>query len=113
MVCTNRIDSGINFNVHIAIVVTDGASSNLGATLSAASALHASNIYDQVYAVGVSGARMTELEAIASDPSLVFFTTNFDNAAIRALQSSLTQELCNSKFNTYKFILLLKFIFDI
>jgi len=87
--------------VHIAIVVTDGASSNLGATLSAASALHASNIYDQVYAVGVSGARMTELEAIASDPSLVFFTTNFDNAAIRALQLGLTQELCNSKLNTY------------
>ena len=83
--------------VHVAIVVTDGRSSDQGATIRAANALHASNIYDQVYAVGVSGADMTELRAIATSPSLVFFTTNFNNAAIRALQLDLTQELCNSK----------------
>ena len=81
--------------VPIAIVVTDGVSNNRNATLAAASALHASNIYAQVYAVGVSGADATELNAIASDPSLVFFTSNFDNAAIAALQQNLTQQLCN------------------
>ena len=87
--------------VPIAIVVTDGVSNNRNATLAAASALHASNIYAQVYAVGVSGADATELNAIASDPSLVFFTSNFDNAAIAALQQNLTQQLCNTN-NTSK-----------
>ena len=86
--------------VPIAIVVTDGVS-NTRDTLAAASALHASNIYAQVYAVGVSGADATELNAIASDPSLVFFTSNFDNAAIEALQQNLTQQLCNTN-NTSK-----------
>ena len=81
--------------VPIAIVVTDGRSNNQSATLSAASALHASNIYDQIYAVGVSRAILTELNAIASDPSLVFFTSNFDNAAIAVLQQNLTKQLCN------------------
>ena len=51
--------------VPIAIVVTDGQSNDRTATLNAARALHASNIYDQVYAVGVSGADVTELNAVA------------------------------------------------
>ena len=84
-------------HVHIAIIVTDGISNNPIATISAARALHASNIYNQVFAVGVSGADATELNAIASDPSLVFFTSNFDSSAIAALQQSVTQQLCNSK----------------
>ena len=83
--------------IHIAMVVTDGRSDDERATLRAARALHASNIYDKVYAVGISGADVTELNAIASDPSLVFFTTNFDNAAITALQLNVTRELCSSK----------------
>ena len=78
---------------HVAIVVTDGVSSSQSATLNAASTLHASGIYDQVYAVGVSGADTTELNAIASDPSLVFFDSNFDSAAIAALEQSVTQQL--------------------
>ena len=86
--------------VPIAIVVTDGVS-NTRDTLAAASALHASNIYAQVYAVGVSGADATGLNAIASDPSLVFFTSKFDDAAIAALQQNLTQQLCNTN-NTSK-----------
>ena len=66
---------------HIAALVTDGVSSDQQATLTAASALHSSNIYDQVYAIGVSEAvnvGEAELSAIASDPSLVFSTSNFD-----------------------------------
>ena len=78
---------------HIAIVVTDGQSNDETATLTAASALHASNIYNQVYAVGVSGADDTELNAIASDSSLVFFTSSFDSNTIAMLEQSVTQQL--------------------
>ena len=38
-----------------------------------------------MYAVGVNGADPTKLNGIASDPSLVFFTSNYDNAAIAAI----------------------------
>ena len=79
--------------IHIAIVVTDGRSANSQLTMKAASALHASNIYNQVFAIGVSGADQRELQAIASDPSLVFFTSSFDRRAIAALQESVTQML--------------------
>ena len=84
--------------------MTDGRSNSWNATLAAANALHASNIYaqvSQVYAVGVNGADPTKLNGIVSDPSLVFFTSNYDNAAIAAIQQNLTQQLCNSN-NTSK-----------
>ena len=80
---------------NIVIVVTDGQSNDKQATLAAASILHASNTYEQIYAVGVSGADITELTAIASDPSLVFFTSNFDATAITAVQTNVTKELCS------------------
>jgi len=79
------------------IFVTDGASDNRSATLTATSALHESKIYDQIYAVGIRGAITTELNAIGSDPSLVFFASNFDSTTVTALQQDVTQELCNSK----------------
>ena len=82
-----------NGYTHVAMIITDGRSSNQQATLTAASALHSSNIYDQVYAIGVSGAVATELNAIASDPSLVFFTSNFDSNSVAALEQSVTQQL--------------------
>ena len=87
--------------IHIAIVVTDGRSASLRLTMEAASALHASNIYNQVYAIGVSGADQRELQAIASDPSLVFFTSSFDSRTIAALQQSVTQMLmpCVGKYD--------------
>ena len=86
---------------HVAMLITDGRSSSQQATLTAASALHSSNIYDQVYAIGVSGAVATELNAIASDPSLVFFTSNFDSDSVAALEQSVTQQLmpCVGKFS--------------
>ena len=71
--------------VPVAIVVTDGQSNDEQATLFAASVLHASNIYEQVYAVGVSAADATELYAIASDASLVFFTSNFNSTELTEL----------------------------
>ena len=94
---------------HVAIVITDGRSSDENATLTAASALHSSNIYDQVYAIGVDRADVTELNAIASDPSLVFFTSNFDSDTVAALEQNVTQQLvpCVGKLSlqiTYQII---------
>ena len=80
---------------HVAIVVTDGKSNNETATLNAASTLRTAGIYYQIYAVGISGADATELNAIAGDPLRIFFTSSFNSTAIAALQQSVTQQLCN------------------
>ena len=81
----------------VAIVITDGKSHNHTATLSAAAALHASNIFD-VYAVGVNGADLTELQGIASSPDLVFFTRSFNSTGLQQLlQDSLIPQLCGGK----------------
>ena len=81
----------------IAIVITDGESSHSSATLSAAARLHASNIFD-VYAVGVDGADLTELQGIASSPELVFFTHSFSSAGLQQLQGKIIPHLCNGKY---------------
>ena len=67
--------------------------SNRGNTAAAASELHASNIYTEIYAVGVDRADVNELNLIASELSLVFFTRDFDSAAIVSLEQSVTQQL--------------------
>ena len=83
----------------IAIVITDGRSNSQSATLHAADVLHASNIFD-IYAVGVDGADMTELEGIASSPEYVFFTSSFSSIGIQQLQNEILQQLiCNGKYN--------------
>ena len=80
----------------VAIVITDGESSNQTATLSAAAALHASNIFD-IYAVGVGGAFLPELEGIASSPEFVFFTSSFNSAGLQELQDRITPQLCDGR----------------
>ena len=77
----------------VAIVITDGRSNSQSATLSAAAALHASNIFD-VYAVGVGGAYLPELLAIASSPDFVFSINSFSPQEI---QDRVLPQLCNSK----------------
>ena len=86
---------------HVAMVITVGESNSQQATLTAASALHSSNVYDQVYAIGVSGDNAAELNAIASDPSLVFFTSNFDRDSVAALEQSVTQQLMSCVCKLY------------
>ncbi|XP_065903420.1 uncharacterized protein [Dysidea avara] len=81
---------------HIAIIVTDGLSSNRAATLADANALHAANIY-QVYAAGLGNANLDELNAIASDPSLVFFTNEFNADSVAELTSNFTQMICQEQ----------------
>ena len=77
---------------HIAILVTD-SKSNQGNTSAAAIELHAANIYREIYAVGVNKADVDELHLIASEPSLVFFRSDFDSAAISSLEQNATQML--------------------
>ena len=78
--------------IHVAILITDGES-NGGNTTAAALALHDANIYSEIYAVGVDQANTDELKLIASSPSLVFFTEDFDSAAIISLEQSVTKML--------------------
>ena len=81
----------------VAIVITDGHSSSSSATLSAAAALHASNIF-YVYAVGVDGAYLPELQGIASSPDFVFFTNSFNSSGLQHLQGRLISQLCGGKY---------------
>ena len=83
-----------NDSSKIAIVITDGQSNNQAATLSAAAKLHASNIFD-VYAVGVDGAYLPELQGIASSPDFVFFTNSFNSSGLQQLQDKLIPQLCS------------------
>ena len=83
-----------NDSSKIAIIITDGQSSDRSATLSAAAALHASNIFD-VYAIGVDGANLDELEGIASNPNFVFFTSSFNSTGLQLLQSRIVPQLCD------------------
>jgi len=86
-----------NDSSHVAIVITDGESNSRSATLSAAAALHASNIFD-VFAIGVDGADVTELQAIASNPEFVFFTNSFNLSNIlQQLQDRILSQLCTCK----------------
>ena len=86
-----------NDSSKVAIVITDGQSSDRSATLSAAAALHASNIFD-VYAVGVGGANLDELEGIASNPNFVFFTSFFNSTGLQLLKSRIIPQLCDGMF---------------
>ena len=83
----------------VAIVITDGHSNNNSATLSAAAALHASNIFE-VYAIGIDGADLLELEGIASSPEFVFFTDSFATYGLQQLQDRILPQLCNCKYVT-------------
>ena len=82
---------------NVAIVITDGFSNSRSATLSAAAALHASNIFD-VFSVGVGGADLTELRAIASSPEFVHFTSSFTSFGLQQLQERITEQLCGCKY---------------
>ena len=83
-------------STNTAIVITDGTSNSQSATLSAAAALHASNIFN-VFAVGVGGVDLTEIEAIASSPEFVFFTSSFTSSNLQQLQERIIEQLCTCK----------------
>ena len=80
----------------VAIVITTGQSISPSATLSAAAALHASNIFD-VYAVGINLSNLTEIYTIASSPEFVFFTNSSDDTHLKQLQKNIQIQMCNGK----------------
>ena len=85
-----------NETSNVAIFITDGLSRSSFSTRSAASRLHATNIFD-VYAVGIGGNSLSELRTIASDRSLVFSTGFFDSFNAQRLLEEVTEQLCSSK----------------
>ena len=92
-----------NDSSKVAIVITDGRSSSSSATSSAAAVLHASNIFD-VYAVGVGGAYLPELQRIASSPEFVFSTNSFNSVGLQQLQEEIMPQLCNGKYTSSDYI---------
>jgi len=90
---TMRIRNG---RTQLAVVVTDGRSSSRRKTIEAANALHAADIY-QVYAAGLDNANMDEVNAIASDPSLVFLSDEFNMDSVMELTENFTQIICQEQ----------------
>ena len=90
---------GINDNNRqIVMFMTDGQS-DAEATRVAAEALHAANIF-QVYAVGVSGANVSQLNVIAGGNSeFVFYSNTFDSAVLRRIEAEVIEELCTGKYD--------------
>ena len=82
---------------NVAIVITDGTSSSFSSLRSAASSLHAANIYD-VYAVGIGNNRFDELQLIASDPSFIFNVSFLSSFTAEQLVDDVLKQLCTSKY---------------
>ena len=85
-----------NETSNIAIVITGGISTGFSFLRSAASSLHAANIFD-VYAVGIGGHSFSDLQLIASDPSLVFSTSFLTSFTAQQLVEDVIEELCSSE----------------
>ena len=66
---------------------------------SAVAALHASNIFDDIYAIGFGRSIRNDLEAIASSPELVFNIYDYylNTVGIQQLQNRFLKQLCNGK----------------
>lgn len=79
----------------VVIVITDGISNSNSATISAAAALHSDGYI--VFAIGIAGANVNELNGIASDSAYVSFISSFDQNQLSALQISISQEACVGK----------------
>ena len=80
-------------NRQIAMFMTDGQS-DAEATQIAAADLHGADIF-QVYAIGVSGANITQLNVIAGGNSeFVYYSNTFDSAVLRRIEGEVTEELC-------------------
>ena len=87
-----------NENVHIAVFITDGRPNikHLGVsndmaienTETAANRLHGSDIYDQVYAVGIEGNKPLS-------KTLNLIAQGFDAALFEELGRNITLQFCN------------------
>ena len=91
---TARVDEGIP---RVAIVFTDGRSTNAAATVQAAQRVHNAGIY--VYSFGIgSGISSTELTAIASSgQNNVFYVSSFSASNFQGVLKQLQVSTCTSK----------------
>jgi len=85
-----------NETSNVAIVITDGYSSSYFSLQSAANSLHSANIFD-VYAVGIGSNSFSELQLIASDPSLFFSISFLSSFTAQQLEQDVVKQLCSSK----------------
>ena len=76
----------------IVVVITDGRSNSYNATVAAATALHNEGYI--VFAIGIAGANINELNAIASDLSYVFFISSFNSDLLNSFQVAISQGVC-------------------
>ena len=83
----------------VAIVVTDGMSNSAEATETAAEALQQNQSSITIYAVGISGANLQELNVIASAPNLVRFISSFAANEIEMLQEDLNEQACTGMYS--------------
>ena len=100
-----------NDTIKIVVLITDGRpnlkhlniSNNQATddTQEAATRLHNSDIYDQIYSVGIEGNKPIGrvLNVIANPPSLVFSITGFDATLFQQLTQNFTSSFCNGKEN--------------
>ena len=98
-----------NDTIKIVVLITDGRPnlkhlniSNNQATTDtqeAATRLHNSGIYDQIYSVGIEGNKPIGkvLDLIANPPSLVFSIIGFDATLFQQLTQDFTSSFCNGK----------------
>ena len=82
---------------NLAIAITDGYSSSYTQLQSVASSLHATNIFDDVYAVGIGDHSHSDLYAIASNPSFVITTGYLSSSTAPLLLANIVKQLCFGK----------------
>ena len=80
----------------VTIVITDGRSNSYSETSDAAQQLHNDGII--VFAIGIDGADINELYAIASHPAYVFNISFFNENLLGNLQLIVSNEVCTGKF---------------
>ena len=98
-----------NDTIKIIVLITDGRP-NLGHlnipadqaaadTREAATKLHESGIYDQIYSVGIEGARPIGefLEVVANPPSLVYHITGFNATLFQKLTQNFLSSFCDGE----------------
>ena len=79
----------------VAVVITDGVSNSYSATVNAATLAHNEGII--MFAVGIGGYNLNELNAIASDLSYVSTLSGFDSMQLDALHTTIANEACIGK----------------
>ena len=76
----------------VVVVVTDGYSNSFSDTLTAAAELHNEGIL--VFAIGIAGANIDELNVIATRPSYAALIDTFDSELLGALQVDVSEAAC-------------------